>query len=190
MNVSEWWQSVVLPDRWSVCGVSVRALSVWHLFALEQLENPFVVGGEITADAVAGLLLVCQTDYDTGRKLFTDHAEVLRRSKRIYAKLRKIDTNTMIGTAHEYFATCTETPERWIEERKGRSMAAPICAHMVLCLCSQYGFNHTDAWNRGYADARCMMEVWREREGDTSLITPYQKRLISEANELKESATT
>ena len=188
MNVSEWWQSLIVPDRWSVCGVSVRALSVWHLFALEQTENAFVIGGEITMDDVAGLLLICQTDYESGRSLFTRPHATRRRTAKIYRKLKRLTTDQAIGTALDYFASCTETPERWTEEKKGRGIAAPLCHHIVLCLCSQFNFAHVEAWNHRYCDARCMMEAWREREGDTSLLTPYQKQLVAEAERIKAAA--
>jgi hypothetical protein len=143
---------------------------------------------EITMDDVAGLLLICQTDYESGRSLFTRPHATRRRTAKIYRKLKRLTTDQAIGTALDYFASCTETPERWTEEKKGRGIAAPLCHHIVLCLCSQFNFAHVEAWNHRYCDARCMMEAWREREGDTSLLTPYQKQLVAEAERIKAAA--
>lgn len=188
MNVSEWWQALVLPERWSVCGVSVRALSVWHLYALEQTGNAFVNGGDITMNDVASLLLVCRTDYRSGRNLFVDPAEVKCQSTKMFKALRGKKDHDAILEAMDFFATCTESPRRWTDESKTNGISAPACRHIVLCLTNQYNFDHVAAWNHAYSDARCMYETWREREGDTSLVSAYQRKLIDEAERIKDAA--
>lgn len=189
MNISEWWQALVLPQRWSVAGVSVRALSVWHLHALEQSGNRFVVGGHVTMDDVASLLLICRTDYESGRALFLDDRRVRRESKRIFHKLKKHSDEQAIGMAFDYFATCTNSPDRWSGDSKGRPLAAPLSRHIVLCLCDCYGFDYAEAWNHAYTDARCMYETWRETQGDDALVTEEQRRLIAEAERIKAEAS-
>jgi hypothetical protein len=59
---NEFFRALCLPKCWGVCGVSVRALSCWHLYALEQLGNAYAFDGEgATRDDAAAMLMLCQS---------------------------------------------------------------------------------------------------------------------------------
>jgi hypothetical protein len=190
MSVSPWWVASLMPDRWSVCGVSVHALSVWHLHALEENGNAFLCGGDITIDDVASLLMICRHDHQTGRALMMDESGVLRESKKITASLFGMDERDAIHQASDYVLQCLTAPDRWYDDKKSKGLSAPLSYHIVLCLCGEYRMSIDDAWNAPYVRARAMYEVWREKEGDDKLVSRDQQLLIDEANRIKESAKT
>lgn len=163
--VSPWWQAACLPRKWDVCGVVVPSLTVWHVFALENIGNAYLCGGRVDKDAAAALLLIASRDRDAGRELLQPHRENARRSavRRIYRKLRKVNDSDVVAACSEYVDTCLRGVSRW-QKGGGRPCAVPYAWHIIARLGS-------DAWDCTYAEARCVCDALAEQAGDDSIMS-------------------
>jgi len=196
--ITPWWQAALLPDKWDICGVEVRAMSVWHLYALENLNNAYVCGGVHDRDAAASLLLICSRERDRRPWRFTwglrdlylrPHARA-RALARIHKTVKNIPWPELDAACTDYCLTCMRVPEHLREGKPsdkpvGKLLSAPIFWHIILCLCDQYQKTEAEAWNTPYARARCMYDVWREATGDESLASEGTQRRTDEVLERK-----
>jgi hypothetical protein len=191
MHVSDWWQSLMIPPRWNVAGWVLPPLSVWHVHALDTTQNQLIYGLEPSADDVAGLLLIAATRYDTRHNLVLGERAITRQSRRIMRQISRRGIAEIAPAFSDYAASCMIANDRWVSEKsKGKALAAPVCRHLVLCLCDNYGMTVNDAWDHPYADARAMYDVWREREGDDSLVSDQQKIMIEQATQAANAGAT
>ena len=84
--VSPWWQALTVPPAWDVCGVFVPRLSVWHVFALENIGNAYLYPDSAPdMDDAASLLLFASRDMAGGLRLL--HGS--RRRERAMVRLAK-----------------------------------------------------------------------------------------------------
>jgi hypothetical protein len=188
--ITPWWQAALLPDRWDICGIEVRALSVWHLYALENLNNAYVCGGPTDRDAAASLILICQRDMAELRALYVRPHARARALVKIHKTLKPLKWNELDAACTDYCLTCMRVPEHLKPGKPGdnpvgKFLSAPIAFHLVLCLCAQYQKTETEAWNIPYSRARCLYDTWREATGDESLASGGTQRRTDEALERK-----
>ena len=174
--VSPWWQAVLLPVRWDVCGIELRTMSVWHTFALENLGNAYVCNGKVDRDAAASLLIICQRDWAGNRDLFLRPVHRARVLKKIHGVVKRLKWDDLDAAIFEYVQACNRTPEH---KRKdgGKSASAPYQWHVVDYLASR-NMTIEQAWNYPYALARCLFDTHREVRGDDSLADNHLQRSI------------
>lgn len=182
--VNPWWQAALLPDRWDICGIEVRAMSVWHLYALENLNNAYVCGGVHDRDAAASLLLICQRDYAGGRDLYLRPFARARALAKIHKVIKPLKWDELDATCIDYCLTCTRVPEH-LRKLDGteKSLKAPYQRHIILCLCSRYNMSKDQAWNHPYSEARCIYDVYQESRGDESLASERTQQHTDEVLE-------
>lgn len=186
--ITPWWQAALLPDRWDVCGIAVRAMSVWHYYALEQLNNAYVCGGIHDRDAAASLLLICGRDRDETRALYLRSRARAKALSRIHKAIKPIKFAELDSACTDYCLACTRVPEHVRpglpgDNTSGKLLSAPVALHIVLCLCDHYQMTEAQAWNHPYADARCKYDTWRESMGDESLASAGTQRRTDEVLE-------
>jgi len=169
--VSPWWQAINLPDRWDVCGVIVPSLSVWHVFALENIGNAFVVGGVPTMDDVQGLLLIASRDMQGGRRLLSHDRHRARMTRRMYLRLRKADESDAITACREYVSECMRHGHRMSTAGvSGTPAGSPEPWAIVAVLAGLMDWQA--AWNAPYAVGRAALDAHDERNGNTTM-TPW-----------------
>ena len=166
--VSPYWQAINLRRRCDVGGVNVRALSVWHVFALEQLGNAFLVGGEISMDDVAALLIIASP-------LIMRRAMLRFRRKIIRADLPLEDWTALCT---DYISAYLRVPRRWKKNSSGKAAGVQYQYHIVRVLCASYQMRLVEAWDTPLAYARCLYDAWAEGEqGDDSCMRPEHERI-------------
>ena len=182
--ISPWWQAALIPPRWDVCGIKVNAISVWHMYALTNIENVYIVGGVPNRDAAAGLLMICGTDMAGCKALFHDARTSARAMRAVSKAIARVPWEDLDGACRDFVASCTRIPvvkvvvKRHGEDVDQKYFASPLHRLIVMCLCSQYRMTLDEAWNHPYADARCMFNVWRESEkGDDSIADERWQRI-------------
>lgn len=184
--ITPWWQAALLPDRWDICGVEVRAMSVWHLYALENLNNVYVCGGIHDRDAAASLLLICGRDMGQTRSLYLRPHARAKTLAAIHKTVKPIPWDELDAACTDYCLTCMRVPEHLRPvDCSGKPLKAPYQWHIVLCLCDQYNMTIDQAWNLPYAKARCTFDVYQESRGDESLASETIQRHTDEALERK-----
>ena len=186
--ISPWWQAILLPDRWDVCGIAVHALSNWHLYALENLRNAYVCGGIHDRDSAASLLLICQREMRRrpwhilpgGRDLYLRPYARARALARIHKVVKPIPWDDLDNACSDYVRSCLRVPRHKTASASSagasiRLLAAPYLRHIVLCLCDHYNMTRDQAWNHPYSESRCMYDTYREIEkGDDTLFREDQ----------------
>jgi len=168
--VSTWWQAACLPEHWDICGVAVPALSVWHTFALENIDNRFLVGGVPDQDDAASLLLFATHNMRGGKRLMLHgnfRARAMRRVARAVGRISWVELNC---ACVDYVATCMRTVDR-TEKQGAKGAACPSQWHIVHRLCRDYHMSLNEAWNTPYAFAHCLYDVTAENAGDDSLLS-------------------
>ena len=179
--VSPWWQAILLPDRWDVAGVSVPSLSVWHVFALDQIGNAYARGFPPTRDDAAALLLFAERDLAGGRRLMLGRFRRTRAMRRMHRLLRKIPWPDLHAACRDYVETCGRVPSRG--EKAGEPALPAKCPgewHIIRRLCMDFGMGLEEAWNTPYALARCLNDVSAEANGDRSLLNETEQEIEDE----------
>jgi hypothetical protein len=184
--VNPWWQAILLPEKWDVCGIEVRTMSVWHLYALENLNNAYVCGGATDRDSAASLLLICQRDMAETRELFLRPRARAKALTKIHKLILPLKWDEINAACTDYCLTCMRVPEHLRSvDGSGKYLKAPTQWHIVLCLCERYQMTVEQAWNHPYADARCKFDVYQESQGNESLASETIQRHTDEALEKK-----
>ena len=169
--VSPWWQAVLLPDRWDVCGFTVPSLSVWHVFALENIGNGYILKGDPDIDDAASLLLYARTDMAGGRRLMLAEYHRARSMRRVFRRLRRQKWDDVHAACSEYVAVCMRHGTRMSQPGSTPTPAgAPEPWAIVATLC-RLGESYADAWNTPYAVGRAMMDA-SDEAGGKAVMTP------------------
>jgi hypothetical protein len=176
--VSPWWQAVLLPRLWDVGGVSVNPLTNWHLLALEQLGNAYILQKPPDRDDATAMLLFASGDMEYGRKLMTAPHFRNRSMLKMYRRIKNVEWMYLHRACSEYVNSCTRHIGRYRKQGAvGAVVAAPEPWHVVRVLCSEWGFNVNDAWNHPYLESRCMFDTSAEAKGDNSLMSEAAQRM-------------
>lgn len=174
--ISPWWQAACLPDKWDVCGVITPSLTVWHVFALQNVGNAYVCGGGIDKDAAASLLLFASTDYRGGRKLLHMPNHRARRMRQMFRRLRNKSLEDIHAACSEYVESCMRGVSRW-DRPNAKPGAVPYPWHMVVRLSGGDITKIEQAWNTPYAVARAICDTSAEANGDESIMQADAQRM-------------
>lgn len=182
--VSPWWQASLIPAVWDVAGVTCFSLSLWHVWALENVGNPYVCGGARDRDAASGLLLFAALDYTGGKRMMLDAAFRAGRMARMARRLSFQPWAEVDAACVDYVTTCTRQADREIpisedgKVKRGRMMSAPWIWHILHHVTGGDPARFVAGWDTPYIVARCLYDVWGETQGDKSLVDPVKQRGI------------
>jgi len=173
---------MVIPPRWDVAGFTLRALSLWHTFALERIGNAFLCGGVPDMNDCESLLIHCRLTQAKSAALFCDARSMLRESLSMYRKLARLTPEQkahLVDCINDYVLSCLIAPERVIDPNaKSGKVRAPYQLHIIRSLCSDYGVTIDDAWNLPYSTARAWYDICAEHNGDKSLVSESELERI------------
>ena len=170
--ISPWWQACCLPEWWSVCGVRVPSLSVWHVFALENIGNRYICGGEVDKNDAASLLLFASRDMRKGKRLMHSPFHQARAVVRMHAKLRKVTPSECVTACTEYTRECMRHGTRMNSQGGGGTPAGAPEPWAIVCTLMRTGMTFAKAWNTPYAVGRSIMDAQDERQGN-AVMTPW-----------------
>ena len=190
--VSPWWQALLLPERWDVCGVSVPSLSVWHVFALESIGNRYVCGGSNVPDKddAASLLLFASHDMAGGQRLIHGPNMRERLSGRIYKKLKRCEDDFIDDACREYVTVCMRHGTRMNPPGgSGAPCGTPEPWAIAVTLRS-FGDKFDDAWNTPYAIGRATIDAHAEGAGNTTMTPVYGEEMVDHWDEYKDDTST
>jgi len=192
--ISPFWQAFIMPVRSQVCGIRVPPLSVWHVFALENVGNTYLTGGIVNEGDVLQLLaVVTQT-----RRQFLRTMHSPRRLARHTARIRKAMLRAAYrGREADPVRACMAYAEqsmriagRWVKDGS-KSCSVPHPLH-VLAAAVKCGIGYERAWDTPYATARAMFDVFAEQRGDESIQSAagqqVDEAMAAEKAESKEAA--
>ena len=178
--VSPWWQAACLPKLWDVCGIAVPSLSLWHMFALENIGNRFLVDGIPTMDDATSLLLFAQHNRQGGLHLLHSVGFKEWKERKTIRAIMKQDMADVFTSCASYVDTCIRSAQRW-ESSGGTSSSAsvPYQFHIVHTLCADYGMTVEEAWDTPYAYGRALFDAKAEANGDSSIASPSAEALAA-----------
>jgi hypothetical protein len=190
--ISPWWQALVLPDRWGVCGMTVPPLSVWHVYALENIGNQFFAdNGNPTIDDVASVMMIASQDMANGKRLLWSEGFKSLVSKRVVRKIRKHTHRHCIEACKEYVEECTRHGRRMKKSDGGTCVPAGTPEPWsIVCNLLRCGVSFNDAWNMPYAQARAIMDGHDESSGNTLMTPVYGEHMHDNWGEYKKMTGT
>ncbi len=189
--VNPFWQAFTMAPHARVLGVRVSPLSVWHVFALEQLECAFIVGGEATLGDVVQLLFVVS---QTRNEFLTCFHDAKKRDRKLTLVRRTMlrnagkyeDSPNALEVCRVYVSESMRVPGRWIK-KGAKPCAVPHALH-VFAAAVRGGVAYQSAWDMPYMTARCLFDIQAEQRGDESLQTAAAMQMDERmAAELKEA---
>jgi hypothetical protein len=176
--ISPFWQAFSMPTHSRVCGMRVPPLSVWHVFALEQIGNTYLCGGLLEAGDAAQILLVASRNRRQFLRMFASQ----KRTARAVARIRRRILRTAWRRGTEAVAQCRayaeqsmRVPGRWVKDG-AKPCAVPHTLH-VLSAAVQFGIPIDRAWDMPYAQARCLFDALAEAKGDESIQTAAAQQM-------------
>jgi hypothetical protein len=191
--ISPWWQALVLPDRWGVCGMTVPPLSVWHVYALENIGNRFVCGGaKPDMDDAASLLLFASRTMEQGKELYWNSKAKAKAIRKIYKRLNRKPDQECLDACSEYVTECMRHGTRMKQAGGGGcTPAGSPEPWFIVSRLMHMGRTRSEAWNYTYAEARALMDVSDEAEGHT-VMTPsgYGEEMLDNWDHYKDMTGT
>ncbi|HAX91572.1 MAG TPA: hypothetical protein DCY07_05100 [Rhodospirillaceae bacterium] len=182
MYISPWFQASMLPDRWNVAGVSCPSLSVWHVFALTSLGNPyFCDSSRLDRNAAASLLLYATRTHAEGKMLNLRPNYRIKALRAMHKALERREWLDVHAAVSDYVANCTRAPghKKPVSDGKGkgesRSAAAPFGWVLVDFLASGNPDRIEAAWNTPYAVACCLFDAHRDILGQDSTLETVEE---------------
>lgn len=190
--VSPWWQAMLLPDQWDVCGVSVPSLSVWHVFALENIGNRYICGDGTNADKddAASLLLFARRDMQGGRRLFARPNYRARQTRSIYKRLKRADDERVADACLEYVTVCMRHGNRINQAGASGTPCGTPEPWALVALLRSMGDTFDAAWNTPYATARALLDAHAESTGRAVMTPVYGEEMIDNWDEYKDQTDT
>lgn len=179
--VSPWWQAMCLPRKWNICGTHINALSCWHTFALENIGNRYLIGGNPTRDDAMSLLLFVRGGWKAGLRIMRGPNHRAMMMRRMYQRVRKMEWAELDMACREFVETCMRSPRRWSPKDKTPGNASvPPQVHLVRVLVADYHMTEEQAWDTPYAYARMLYDAHAESNGDTSICSIHAEAVADE----------
>ena len=177
MYFSAWLQAALLPDRWRVAGITVNALTVWHVFVLASRGNPFVCGPREACDmdAAMELLIYASGTYREGKALYSDPDLQASARRAAWKILSKREAAAVVEEVQEFAEFCTRVPGHKTPQEDGkkgatRGAAAPFAWILVDHLAAGDPDRIVKAWDTPYAVACCLFDAHRDVRGEDSTL--------------------
>jgi len=156
----------VRPGR--IAGLRLRPFSLWHSFALDFLDSPFVGGSDpCTLGHCLAALPVLASDYASGLP-FPSAIARFRLALRITAS----GTERTVAAIDAHIAAYSGYPETWKKPAAGPSSrsGAPWQWYVVAVLMQDYSMTLADAWNTPCIAAAVLKAIAVERTGGDAIM--------------------
>jgi hypothetical protein len=171
-----------------IMGLQLRPLSVWHVWALSAMDSPYIIGGDLTVEAICRALMICtQTRAGFAELINTDaHILLLGDIAGIYLAATPEERADAQQAFAEYIDACTVFPEFWEDGKtdavKDR-LRCPVEWHIVAALV-RMGIVRTEdqAWDYPIARARCWGAVEAERNGNNKYVDQRDRADMEKLN--------
>jgi hypothetical protein len=181
--ISPFWQALTLPPRIKVCGVKVMPLSIWHVYALENVGCSLVIGGPVGAGDIVQMIMTATKTRNQYLRMFSSQAKIAAaRNTAEKAILRHAyrGGRDPVDESIEYVETCMRIAHRWRKsEGNGRAPSVPHSLH-VLRGAVRCGVDYATAWDMPYAQARALFDVVAESMGDQSIMDDIDQQMDEE----------
>lgn len=177
--ISPFWQALTLPPSMRVCGVKVAPLSVWHVYALENIGCALTNGGTVEAGDVAQMLMVSSRNRAQFLVMFADPRKIEKARRKIKTAMLRYayrHGGDQVAQAIAYAETCMRIPHRWRKDGTGKPPAVPHSLH-VLRGAVKCGVPYADAWDMPYATARVLFDAQAEASGDQSIMDDVDQQM-------------
>jgi len=176
--ISPFWQAFSQPAQSRVCGLRVSPLTVWHVFALEQIDNTYMVGGVLDVGDALQLLTVATQTRDQFLRSFHNPSKrrrIVERCRRAMIRAAWKRKTSAVLQCKEYVDQSMRVAGRWIK-KEAKPCAVPHALH-ILAAAIRFGVPYEKAWDMPYCTARAMFDVLAERNGDDSIQTAAAQQL-------------
>jgi len=177
--ITPFWQAMTLPPRMTVCGVGVAPLTVWQVFALENLGNALVCGGPVDAGDALQMIVVASRSRRQFLRMFARPGAIRRATDRARIRLlrcvwrRRIDP---VAEALAYVDACMRLPHRWRKGGEGKPLSVPQSLHMLRAAV-RCGVGYECAWDMPYAQARALFDADAEARGDSTIMDAVDQQI-------------
>lgn len=168
-------------------GVKLRPFTLWHMWMLRSMENPYAVGGTLTPEAIFEALSVCSMTRTGFATAVNRHIELVTAKYAIkYVSMSHEDRQRELEVISEYFKSQCDSVEFWEQEDydpiKDRTRC-PMEWHLVLKLLqNNICMTEDEAWNYPYARSMAWFAVINEQEGSRNYIDETDRQQIDMVN--------
>ena len=170
-----------------VLGVGLMPVSIWHVWILKALENPFAVGGIPKAQDLAQAVLVCSNDRKSFGEIMSDDDTLTDKIADLAQAWYEVDDiSSHIRSFHLYVEQGVSGPEFWEDPKtdavKDRQRC-PVEWHLVyMLLNNKVCHTEEEAWNYPFNRAVCWSAVVGEQNGSRNYIDQVDREQIKKVN--------
>lgn len=181
--------STIADGHIAVCmGRRLLPLSLWHMWLLRSMENPYAVGGIPEGQDLCELVFVCSMTRKGFARATNRHAgQITEQLVGRFFLMDADDRTETVNLIHEYLESQTDVVEFWQAEDsdpiKDR-MRCPPEWHLILDLLkARICETEDDAWDYPYARAMAWRAVITESQtGSREYIDPLDREQIDVVN--------
>lgn len=162
----------------TVFGRQMRPFSLSHSLLLAGLDNGWLKSVDASRSELLHAVWICGQDHAANAVQLLNPP--LIRMAFFSWKSRKMDYAFERDSFLQYISDYLTVPEHWESGSGGKSFRAPWQFHFVMILTQNFGMTINQAWNTPVSLARAYYDVWAESQGDESLVSQNEKRLMKE----------
>lgn len=169
-----------------VLGRQLKPFCCGHAVVLTGLNSPYLIGGKISANELFIAVFICSKSYEEIKKLLTSGEEVYLESYRQWIR-EELDFFSLADSDaifQEYLIEHLKAPDRW-QKKDAKHSKAPWPLTIATGLMRELKFSEDEAWNMPMQQAFWYFAAVAEAEGDDSLVSEKEKKLLAIARENK-----
>ena len=157
-------------------GRTLHPFSLGHKVILHTLASPLIIGGPVTVADIATGAYVCSLSFVDARAAVFGIDQSWRLDvAQIGMDNPSPDLAELFAAWNVYSENHTKCPLHWESEDDAGETRAPWEFHLVVFLCDVMNMTEAQAWDTPLNLARCYFDTWREKQGDKSLVSDYEK---------------
>jgi hypothetical protein len=178
------FKNTILLQEPVVLGVQLMPLTLWHVFALQVAESPYVQQGEVEKSLfdLCFAVGICSRTWEEGQAWIKnpDHKEIAALGKKWGKSWNTWEVGVKESEKFEaYLCEYAQMPKRWTES-KAAAMSEGIKNPWPIVLVQKLspGCGELRAWDMPLPQAVAYWSAAMELEGDASLLSERDERAI------------
>jgi hypothetical protein len=165
--------------------IPLSPLTLWHVWQLQVLANPYAVGGPLTDFARVQAAFITLYTREEWLELFRDEEgeQAMTEFCNAFFALPEAEKAAYRAYIDAHISASLKWPEYWQDGQQGKSLKCPFVWHAVRNLLSmRVAHTESAAWDYNAARAMCWTAVENESQGGKNYISQEERDIAAKLN--------
>ena len=195
------FRSVLIDDKYTICGLTMKPLSLGHIMLLEAINHPSVSQEEqfTTLDMDASFLflalMICSLSYEDGLKLLNDETELNEGCQQFSNNIIKQmeadpgwNIPAKIALFKNYMSDYLQSMPYYEHKNNVRDAATPSGSDWrtsIFVIFKKLGYSQTEILNMSLKRLFMEWTAWAEGEGQIKICNKFEAQQLRQLEQFK-----